>query len=120
VNKLTKAEVVESLYNPPAPAGAVRVRGPSSPPHPADGLCADVNIGGGAIMTIVNPASFRDGDIGWRMNYGGAAEQLKHTAISLIASYDYLLSNEITGGEAISRLRLLRAARAALKEPTNG
>jgi hypothetical protein len=106
------------MYSPPAEVGAVRPRGPSQKPHPADGLTADVNMGDGAFMTILDPRSFQDGGLGWRLAHWGDIAPLKHTAVSVIESYDYLLSEEITTAEAIRRLRLLRAGRSAVARHT--
>lgn len=78
-------------------------------------LTAEINCGDGAFMTIVDPRSFEDGGIGWKLRYGNP-DDVRYTAASLIDSYDYLLSGEITMREAIRRLRLLRARRQALKD----
>lgn len=76
-------------------------------------LTAEINCGDGAVMSIVDPRSFEDGGIGWTLRYGDPGG-VRYTAASLIDSYDYLLSGEITMQEATRRLRLLRAARRAL------
>lgn len=107
------ADVVRNMYGKEATIGAVRPRGPSKPPHPADGLCADVKVGDGAFMTILDPRSFEDGGLAWRLTYG-EAEPIKHTAVSVVDSYDYLLSDEITEKEAARRLTLMRDARRSL------
>lgn len=103
--------LVQSLID--APLGAVRVTGKLGGKNPADGLTAQVNICDGAVMTIQNPWSFIDGGVGWRLNYGNH-ESVRHSAISLIESYEYLISDEITMQEATRRLRMLRAARRDL------
>ena len=76
-------------------------------------LTAEINCGDGAVMTIVDPRSFEDGGVGWKLRYGNP-DAVRHSAASLIDSYDYLLSGEITMQEATRRLRLLRAGRRAL------
>lgn len=76
-------------------------------------LTAEINCGDGAVMTIVDPRSFKDGGIGWKLRYGNP-DGVRYTAASLIDSYDYLLSSEITMKEATRRLRLLRVGRQAL------
>lgn len=76
-------------------------------------LTAEINCGDGAVMTIVDPRSFEDGGIGWKLRYGNT-DGVRYTAASLIDSYDYLLSREISAKEAMRRLRLLRAGRQAL------
>lgn len=76
-------------------------------------LTAEINCGDGAVMTIVDPRSFEDGGVGWKLRYGNP-DGVRYTAASLIDSYDYLLSGEITTQEATRRLRLLRAGRQAL------
>jgi hypothetical protein len=106
-------DIVQTLVD--SNLGAVSITGKLGGKHPADGLTAQVNIGGGAVMTIQNPQSFIDGGVGWKLNYGNT-EGVKHAAISLMQSYDYLISSEITMKEATSRLRMLRAARRSLWE----
>lgn len=82
-------------------------------------LTAEINCGDGAFMTIVDPRSFEDGGVGWKLRYGNP-DGVRHTAASLIDSYDYLLSGEITMKEATRRLRLLRAGRQALATSKGG
>lgn len=105
--------IVSSIIG--APAGSVRVTGKLGGQHPADGLTAQVAMGGGAVSTIINPQSFADGGPEWQCRYGNV-EGIRYTAASLLESYDYLLSSAINSKEAMRRLRLLRAARAALAE----
>jgi hypothetical protein len=105
--------IVESING--AETGSVRVTGKLGGPHPADGLTAQVALGGGAVSTIINPQSFADGGPEWRCRYGNV-ESIRYTAASLLASYDYLLSDNISMQEATRRLRLMRAARSALGE----
>jgi hypothetical protein len=58
-------------------------------------------------MTI--PAIGTDGSLSWRLNYGGEPSRSDlHAAISIMDSYEYLLSSNITTNEAINRLRCLR------------
>lgn len=75
-------------------------------------LAIDVECGDGAAMSIVYPHSFSNGGISWRLRYGNA-DSVRHVAASLIDSYDYLLSEEITMKEAVRRLRLMRQSRRA-------
>ena len=70
----------------------------------------EVDCGDGARMSIVNPRSFEDGGIEWRLRYG-SPQAVRYIAAGLIESYDYLLSSEINIEEAIRRLRLMRSAR---------
>lgn len=79
------------------------------------GLTENVDCGDGACMSIVDPRSFEGGGVGWRLRYGNP-DAVRYIAASLVESYDYLISDEITAKEAIRRLRLLRDRRAALKE----
>lgn len=111
--RLSEAQEVQSLFSPDAPEGAFRVIGKLGGPHPADGASAMVAMGDGAFMSIINPQSFADGGIEWKLRYGSAAG-VALSAASLIASYDYLLSSAISMKEATRRLRLLRAARAVM------
>lgn len=108
---MAKSIIVGSIVG--APAGSVRVTGKLGGPHPADGLTAQVVLGGGAVSTIINPQSFSNGGPEWRCRYGDI-ESIRYTAASLLESYDYLLSDAINMAEATRRLRLLRAARTAL------
>lgn len=105
------ARIVDSLIN--AIEGSVRRRNRTPGGHPADGMTADVSVGGGAVHTIIDPASFQDGGPEWVMRYGNP-ETIRYTVASLLESYDYLLSGAITSSEAIRRLRILRAGRAEL------
>lgn len=82
-------------------------------PHPADGMTAVVQMGGGAASSIINPQSFEDGGVGWNLTWGNV-EGVRYTAASLLESYDYLLSGAITMAEATRWLRLLRNARKKL------
>ena len=84
--------------------------------HPADGMTAEVDLGDGAGATIINPQSFKDGGPEWVMRYGNPLA-IRYTVASLLESYDYLLSGEITRKEAMQRLVLMRRARAALSHP---
>jgi len=112
--KLTDAREVATLADNPQP-GDFRVhRGGIAGPHPADNMTATMAVGGGAFMTFVNPQSFGDGGPEWVCRYGNV-EGVRYTVASLLADYDYLLSSEISTTEAIRRLRLLRAGRAALE-----
>ncbi|WP_374831059.1 hypothetical protein [Paenochrobactrum pullorum] len=78
-------------------------------------LTAQIELGDGAIATIVNPQSFYDGGVMWRLRYG-SAEEVRYMAASIIESYDYLISSDIGITEAIRRLRILRSGRAALAQ----
>ena len=82
----------------------------SAPPHPADGMTIDVECGDGAWMTIIDPRSFEDGGPEWVSRYGDI-ESIRYTLASLLASYDYLLSSDISQKEAIRRIRLMRKSR---------
>lgn len=113
---MTTARVVKTLFptDGEAAVGDVRVTGPTpNGGHPADGMTACVWLGGGAVSTIVNPQSFDDGGPEWVMRYGNP-QSIRFTAASLIESYDYLLSQNISEAEASRRLRIMRAARAVL------
>lgn len=85
--------------------------------HPADGMALEVEVGGGARMLIADPRSYADGGPVWTLTWGDA-ESIKHTAASLIESYSYLLSGEISTTEAIRRLREMRRVREmACRQP---
>jgi hypothetical protein len=95
------------------PSRAVRVIESKSHPHFADGLVAQVALGDGAYSSILNPRSFEDGGLAWRLTWGDA-HKVRYVAASVIESYDYLLSPHLTMREATDRLRKLRAARKHL------
>ncbi|WP_374828718.1 hypothetical protein [Paenochrobactrum pullorum] len=78
-------------------------------------LTAQVDLGGGAIATIVNPQSFNDGGVIWRVRYDNC-EEVRYTAAMIIESYDYLLSSDISTTEAIRRIRILKSGRGALAQ----
>jgi hypothetical protein len=93
--------------------GSVR-HGETSPGgHPAVGMVAYVDHGDGAVSTIIDPTA--DPHPEWVQRYG-KPEGIRFTVASLLASYDYLLSENITHQEAIKRLTLMRHARAAVRE----
>ena len=92
-----------------------RVTGKLDGPHPADGLTAQVQLGGGAVATIINPQSFANGGPEWVMRYGDPVG-IRYSVASLLESYDYLLSGEITMTEATRRLRVMRRSRKHLME----
>jgi len=94
-------------------AGAYRVGHSAPSGHPADGMTAQVCMGGGAFSTIPNPMSYENGGIVWTLTYDNA-EAVKLAAGSIITGYDYLLSGSISMKEATRRLQLLRRARANL------
>lgn len=102
---------VQSLID--APTGSYRVTGQLGGKHPAGGMTAEVAMGDGAYMSIINPQSFKNGGPEWRMRYGDP-DGIRYTVASLLSSYDYLLSGEINMAEATRRLRLMRKARAGL------
>ena len=73
-------------------------------------LTVSVEVGDGAVMEIADPAAFADGGPEWIMRYGNP-EAIRLQVAELLASYDYLLSDEITMKEATRRLGLMRYAR---------
>lgn len=82
--------------------------------HPADGMTIHVPVqvdGETVTMDILDPRSFSDGGMEWVMRYGNP-EIIRFTVASVLASYDYLLSGEITMTEAVHRLRAMRQMRA--------
>lgn len=80
---------------------------------PSRDCTAHVECGGGAVMTMVNPYS--DDSVEWALRYGNV-ERMRYVAASVVASYAYLLSGEITMKEATRRLRLMRARRVDLRD----
>lgn len=92
-----------------------RVTGKLGGPHPADGMTAQVQLGDGAVATIINPQSFAEGGPEWIMRYGDPVG-IRYSVASLLESYDHLLSGEITTTDAIARLRVMRRSRKHLME----
>jgi len=84
----------------------------------AKGMTAEVDLGDGAVATIIDPRSFADGGPEWVMRYGNPAS-IRFVAASLIESYDGLLSDTITTQEAVRSLRKMRNARSALNKENN-
>jgi hypothetical protein len=76
-------------------------------------MTCEVNLGGGAYSSIINPQSFVNGGAEWHCRYGDVVG-IRYTVASLLDSYDYLLSDNITMKEATRRLRMLRVARRTL------
>ena len=60
-----------------------------------------IHVGGGVCMFIPQ------GDVEWQLRYGNCCKS-RYVVASLIQSYDYLLSKNITTKEAIRRLRIMR------------
>ena len=79
------------------------------------GLTAEVSVGDGAVMDIINPQSFADGRPEWRMRFGDPLT-IRYEVATLLSSYDALLSDDINMTEATRRLRLMRARRLQLCE----
>lgn len=86
-------------------------RGHSLSAHPADGTVAHASYGDGWHMTFKDPTA--PTGLVWTMTWGDP-ESVRYTVASVMESYDYLLSGDITHAEAVKRLRMLRGARAAL------
>lgn len=80
---------------------------------PSRDCTVHVDCGDGATMTMVNPYS--QDNVEWGLRYGNPI-RMRYVTASVIESYDYLLSGEITMKEAIRRLRLLRKRRVELRE----
>lgn len=80
--------------------------------HFCNDMTREVHVGDSAYMSIVNP--WDDSGIEWQLRYG-RSDAVRYCAASVIASYDYLLSSEITLAEATRRLRILRQARRQLR-----
>lgn len=80
----------------------------------ADGMTQHVDCGDGAWMDIIDPRSFERGGPEWIMRYGNP-DAIRFSVASLLASYDYLLSSEITLKESTRRLSLMRKARSECK-----
>jgi len=82
---------------------------------PVGPLMAQVKLGDGAAMSILNPRSFEDGGLEWQLRYGDV-ERARYLAASIVSDYDALTSDAMTLTEATRRLRILRLARRLLAE----
>lgn len=96
------------------PVGLIRARTPSKGTHPADGKIADVHVGDGAFVSIPDPSA--DTSLEWIARYG-MVERVRFAVASILASYSYLLSDEISATEATRRLRIMRRAARELRTP---
>lgn len=74
-------------------------------------LTMEVEHGGGAFGSIPDPAAFEDGGLEWCLRYAPQANNCNLQAASAVATFDYLLSGNITMKEATRRLRQMRTAR---------
>jgi hypothetical protein len=90
---------------------------PSGRIIPCGPLIASVTLGDGAQMTVINPCSFADGGLQWRLRYGDA-QSVALLAAGVVEDYDALTSGELTIKETLRRLRILRRARAQLLRET--
>jgi len=103
------ADMTPTSTPAPSPAGNYRISRTKGG-HPADGMTADISMGGGAYSTIINPQSFEDGGAEWVMRYGNP-ESIRYTVASLLETFDYLLSDALNMKEATEWLRVMRAVR---------
>ena len=77
-----------------------------------------VPVGGGAAHFIVNPID--DPSVEWMLRYrcdtnGKEDTEARLAAATILDSFDYLLSDEISTSESVRRLRLMRGARMRVK-----
>jgi hypothetical protein len=76
---------------------------------------AQVELGDGAAMSVLNPRSFKDGGLEWQLRYGDV-EAVRYLAASIVSDYDCLTSSEYSLTEVQRRLRIVRKARRLLGE----
>lgn len=86
-------------------------RGHGLTAHAADGKVAHASFGEDWHMSLKDPTA--ETGLVWMLTWGDA-ESVRHSVASILKSYDYLLSDNITHAEATKRLRMLRGAWAAL------
>ena len=77
------------------------------------GILIHVDHGSGAFGSIPNPR--HEMGLEWALRYGNPA-LVRFVAASVVETFDYLISDQITMKEATARLRQFRAARASGKE----
>lgn len=82
---------------------------------PCGPLVRLVQVGHGAVMSVLDPTSFADGGLEWRLRYGDPAS-VGLVAACVVSDYDFLTSDEITLTEATRRLRILRRARRLIAQ----
>jgi len=68
-----------------------------------------VDVGGGAVMFIPASDVCDAESINWHLRYGDA-EQVRMQAATLLDSFQYLMSDDISLKEATRRLKLMRTA----------
>ncbi len=81
-------------------------------------LTLHVEHGGGAVGSIPDPAAEADGGLGWCLRYAPQHDNCHMQAASVVATFDYLLSDAISMTEATRRLRQMRAARSGRAKST--
>jgi hypothetical protein len=69
-----------------------------------------VKLGDDISQAIPDPTLNPKGGLSWRVNYSPGDDEAMRCGASVIAGFQYLLSDEISMEEAIRRLRLLRKA----------
>ena len=82
---------------------------------PCGPTVAHVTLGDGAQMSVIDPRSFRDGGLQWKLRYGDA-DSVRLIAAGVVEDYDFLTSGELTMKETVRRLRILRNARKSLAQ----
>jgi len=82
---------------------------------PVGSLMAQVELGDGAAMSVLNPRSFEDGGLEWHLRHGDV-ERARYIAASIVSDYDALTSDAMTLTETTRRLRILRRARRLIAE----
>ena len=80
---------------------------PDRKDHPANGMFARVHVGGGAVMTIIDPSAAESAE--WVLRYADP-ESIRYSVAAALGSFEYLLSGAITQAEAARRLKLMRRA----------
>lgn len=79
-------------------------------------MTLEVDHGDGAVSFIPDPLACADGGLEWRLRYGDP-RAVRFIAATVVASFDYLLSDDINMVEATRRLRQMRASRRQTMEP---
>jgi hypothetical protein len=77
-------------------------------------LVKHIDHGDGAMGSIPDPSQNAEGGLEWCLRYAPEAHNCALQAASVVATFDYLLSDNITMKEATRRIRQMRRARAAV------
>lgn len=74
-------------------------------------LLQQIDHGGGAFGSIPDVSQYEEGGVEWCLRYACDGNNYALQAASVVATFDYLLSEQVTAKEAMRRLRQMRRSR---------